>query len=168
MYDHLRGSATPFVDESGQPTAGVTLKRALATEGLGEHQLTFTGLLLPPNATDRSKLKPWTVTMTTLGTLDPDGLARLSHAAARQAIVSGTRRKDTPPELYLTGITIDSPGVAPEPPAETRRRIEPVHVRAVRAYVGKPLKSGKRRVVYRDRSTGKFVSRATWERRRKR
>lgn len=160
MYEHLRGDKTPFVAEDGTARAGDALKRELAAEGVGAHQLTFAGLLLPPDATDRARLRPWQVTISTVGTLDVDGLARLAHVAARRAITTNTRQQGTPPELYLTAIDIRSPQAAP-----AKRLPAPAPIRAVRKYLSGTTKAGKRRVVYRDVRTGKFVSRAVWQNR---
>lgn len=144
QYDALKGRGAVYLGADGKPLAGAKLNKALAAEGVGLKRITIEGQYVGAGGGD---LKPWRRTVEVPGTLDADGLARLTHQVARDMIQSKrTRYTETPPESYVTGFNIEG--------VRHRRPTKPRKIRGV----GAKLRTVTGRTVYKDRF-GKFITR---------
>ena len=141
-HEHLKGTAGDAYLSQGKPLAGEQLDLALAREGYGLHPVRVSGQF---SQAGNKETIPWQMDTVLAGQLNSDELARAIHAATRQ-FIEPYGRGNTPPEVYVTGIQIGTPGFEPTPP---KRR------------------KGKRYAAYLDTKTGEYVPRDKYLRSRR-
>lgn len=160
--EHLRGQKTALALD-GEPMAGPELANHLRRLGVGPVTVTVRGRYQPAEQAQVEDLPEWVQHTTVAGGLDPAGLGRLTHALARRFRDKEKARiqhRDTPPEVYLLGIEIES--AAPGKRAAYKMRKE--RIKRTGTVESVPRRETVR---YRDSRTGKLVSKATWERSRR-
>lgn len=162
QYEHLSaGTASPYVDDAGRPLRMARLDDALSGEGVGVKMVQIDLMFSDQGG---GALQPHTITTEVIGTLDSQGLARVIHAQARQ--FTGKRRQgESPPEMFITGLTITGRSTR-KPKSSVGRQRGKAKPRPRRQFIKvHSPKSGKAttRTVYRDKTTGRFTSRAVWE-----
>lgn len=143
---HLRGDKAAYKTPQGEPLGGRALDRALDAEGIKAKKVHFAGYWRERTDDMDEPLRRWSRTIDVAGSLDVDSLARLAHSAARD-FAGSFDKGDTPPEIYLTLIEVNAPTVPQKKPPRAPQR--------------------RKRVVYRDRETGAYVSRDTYHRSRR-
>lgn len=158
QYETLRDGVGAY-ELDGRPIYGARLNDALAGEGIGEKTVAIAGRYASEGGSEA--LARWRATVRVAGTLDNESLARIIHAKARE--FSGRKKGgQSPAEVYVVGLTITSHAPAKPLPKSKRG--------ARREFVKVKMPNGKlvSRTVYRDKSTGRFTSRETWNATRKR